>query len=70
MKEIELWAGRDKDGKLYLYEKKPLKRGTAWIEPALPVGFCLRLDEALFPEIQWSDEKPTKVKLTICNNLS
>lgn len=64
MKEIELWAGRDKDGKLYLYEKKPLKRGTAWIE-AFPVGFCLRLDKAFFPEIQWTDEKPTKVKLTI-----
>ena len=51
MKEIELWAGRDKDGKLYLYEKKPLKRDSAWIE-SLPVGLCLRLDEALFPEIQ------------------
>lgn len=65
MKEIELWAGRDKDGKLYQYEKKPIKIGTVWIESSLPVGFCLRLDKALFPEIQWTDEKPTKVKLVI-----
>ena len=65
MKEIELWAGRDKDGKLYLYERKPLKIGTVWAEFSFPVGFCLRLDKALFPEIQWSDEEPTKVKLTI-----
>lgn len=65
MNEIELWAARDKDRKLYLYEKKPLKRDTAWIKSALPVGFCLRLDEALFPEVQWSDEEPTRVKITI-----
>ena len=61
MIEIELWAARDKDGKLFLYRLKPLKDLTVWYSPV----FSLELGRTLFPEVQWSDEEPTKVSITI-----
>ena len=30
MKEIELWAARDMDGKLFLYRDKPIKDKFVW----------------------------------------
>ena len=61
MNEIEAWAARDKDGRLYLYRDKPIKDKFVWYSP----GFNLLLPSASFPEVQWSDEEPTKVKITI-----
>ena len=61
MKEIELWAARDMDGKLFLYKLKPLKDLTVWYSS----GFSLALGITPFPEIKWSDEEPTRVKITI-----
>ena len=61
MNEIELWAARDKDGKIYLYRDKPIKDKFVWYSP----GFSLRLTSASFPEVQWSDDEPTKVTITI-----
>ena len=63
MNEIELWAARDLDGKLFLYRFKPLKNHSVWYS----TGFSLALGRTPFPEIQWSDEEPTKVKLVINN---
>lgn len=61
MNEIELWAARDKDGMLYLYRDRPIKDKFIWYSP----GFSLVLASASFPEVQWSDDEPTKVKLVI-----
>ena len=61
MNEIELWAARDMDGKLFLYRLKPLKDLTVWYSP----GFHLALASASFPEVKWSDDEPTKVSITI-----
>ena len=61
MIEIESWAARDMDGKIFLYRDKPLKDLTVWYSP----GFSLVLASASFPEIKWSDDEPTKVKITI-----
>ena len=61
MNEIELWAARDKDGKLFLYRDKPIKDKFVWYSP----GFSLVLASASFPEIKWSDDEPTRVKITI-----
>ena len=61
MNEIELWAARDMDGKLFLYRDKPIKDKFVWYSP----GFSLVLASASFPEIKWSDDEPTKVKITI-----
>ena len=61
MIEIELWAARDMDGKLFLYRDKPIKDKFVWYSP----GFSLVLASASFPEVKWSDDEPTKVKITI-----
>ena len=61
MKGMEAWAARDMDGKIYLYRYKPIKDKFVWYSP----GFHLALASASFPEVQWSDEEPTKVKITI-----
>ena len=61
MNEIELWAARDMDGKLFLYRDKPIKDKFVWYSP----GFSLVLASASFPEIKWSDDEPTRVSITI-----
>ena len=61
MTELEGWVARDMDGKLFLYKLKPLKDLTVWYSP----GFSLALGRTPFPEIKWSDDEPTKVKLVI-----
>ena len=61
MIEIESWAARDMDGKLFLYRDKPIKDKFVWYSP----GFILVLASASFPEIKWSDDEPTRVKITI-----
>ena len=61
-----MWLARDKDGELAMYENKPFKdkRAEQWI-PVGWFGWCEFLPKNWFPEVQWSDEKPTKVKLVI-----
>ena len=61
MKEMEAWAARDMDGKLFLYRDKPIKDKFVWYSP----GFSLALGRTPFPEIKWSDDEPTKVSITI-----
>lgn len=64
MNEIELWAARDKDGKLFLYLRKPEKKFGLWVMPDLGIDY-IKLGRELFPEVQWSDKEPTRVKITI-----
>ena len=59
----EMWLARDKSGYLYLYKGKPIKYSTYWRRP-LPKDM-IKLENGLFPEVQWSDEEPTTVKLVI-----
>ena len=63
MEEI-MWLARDADGSLYLYYgyEKPYKDKTHW--DSLTSDY-LELDKDMFPEVKWSDEEPTKVKLVI-----
>ena len=63
MEEIEMWLARDKDGKLAMYENKPFKgdREGQWSLG----GEWDFLPENWFPEVKWSDDEPTKVKLVI-----
>lgn len=63
MKEIEAWAARDENGMLCLYIEKPRKLDNQWhSDYASSIGL---LGYECFPEVKWSDEEPTKVKLVI-----
>ena len=63
MEEIEIWLARDEDESLYLYYgQKPVKGSYSWYNGT--TGYC-EIKKSSFPEVQWSDEEPTKVKLVI-----
>ena len=62
MKTLEAWVARDKDGMLYLYTAKPQKMSDSWY--ADKVGY-VKLDDSFFSEVQWSDEEPKGIKLSI-----
>ena len=58
-----IWVARDKNGSLFLYvNQKPSKEEIIWDDD---YDHYIELDGSLFPEVQWSDEEPTKVKLVI-----
>ena len=61
---IELLAARDKDGMICLFsiENPPKKVDSCW---ANDLGEFIEIDGSLLPEVQWSDEEPTKVKIVI-----
>ena len=66
-KGVDLWVARNKNGSLFLHvDQKPYKEGNWW-----ELGFSdyyFNLDPNLFPEVKWSDDEPTKVKLVIDKN--
>ena len=64
---VQACMARDKDGTLYLYvgNNYPRRGYTYWTTDD---GDSLQIDPNLFPEVQWSDEEPTKVKLVIDKN--
>lgn len=61
----EMWLARDEDNTLYFHgiskPKKEAKRGI-WKSDELTPYF---INPDSFPEVQWSDAEPTKVKLVI-----
>ena len=61
-KTIEAWVARDENGSLYMYTAKPQKKRDYW--HAAGVGY-MKLDDSLFHEVQWSDEEPKEIKLSI-----
>ena len=62
MKALEAWVARDYDGSLYMYTAKPQKMSDSWY--ADKVGY-VKLDDSFFSEVQWSDEEPKEIKLSI-----
>ena len=66
--EQEMWLTRDKDDSLFLYIggiPKKNRLDNEWIAKELSITDAMLLDKDLFPEVQWSDSEPTKVKLEI-----
>lgn len=66
MKTLKAWVAMDKDGTLYLYTAKPQKISDNWY--AEKVGY-VKLDDRLFHDVQWSDEEPKEIKLSIRDNM-
>ena len=62
-----MWLARDKDNSLYLYiGNKPSKGFSEWSSKIIArTDNAVNLNDSLFPEVQWSDEEPTKVKFVI-----
>ena len=62
--EQEMWLARDENDNLHLHDTKPRKdtRRGMWISLEL-CPYLIYQDK--FPEVQWSDNEPTKVKLII-----
>lgn len=54
-----MWIARDKNGLLYLHEKKPVKTNYGWYNPK---GVTI-LPTDTFPEIKWEDEEPRELIL-------
>lgn len=62
-KGIEMWLARDKDDRLHVYRgEKPKRFLKTWSILSFDVS---PLPRQWFPEVQWSDEEPTRVKITI-----
>ena len=62
--EQEMWLTRNMDKSLYLsVGDKPIKQFSKW-SISVHADF-VELNRCLFPEVQWSDDEPTKVKLVI-----
>ena len=57
-----MWLARDKNNRIYLFEKKPEKDDEYW---TYDDGDYMELDVSSFQEVQWSDDEPTKVKIVI-----
>lgn len=63
----EMWLARDRYNGLFLYiGAAPTRRGgnEFWYFDQLKTT-SIQLPDALFPEVKWSDNEPTKVKLEI-----
>ena len=62
-KGIEMWLARDKDDRLHVYRgEKPKRFLKTWSNSSFDVS---PLPRQWFPEVKWSDDEPTKVKLVI-----
>lgn len=60
----EMWLTRDEDNTLGLsIRDKPIKQKTMWTISNNTL--FIKLDSSRYPEVQWSDKEPTKVKLVI-----
>lgn len=61
--ELKMWLARNKSNILWLFiGEKPKKEKNGWSNVS---NHCQIMYSNLFPEVQWSDDEPTKVKLVI-----
>lgn len=56
---IKGFVARDRNGKLYIYEERPIRYNEIWI------GGRFFLIDNLLPQVKWEDEEPTPVEITI-----
>lgn len=54
-----MWVVRDKDGRLWLCTKKPIKDPIQWIGG----GHIFTIQSDAFPEVKWEDPEPTELIL-------
>ena len=61
----QMWLARDKNNDLYIFidEVPPKKKREKWTGRTFST--IIEIPKRHFPEVQWSDDEPTKVKLVI-----
>ena len=68
IKEGYKYIARDKDGELYAFSSKPIRRETAWVVdiPPYPVDKLkdISLVSFIFPDIEWEDVEPFRIPYT------
>ncbi|WP_373780992.1 hypothetical protein [Jeotgalibaca porci] len=55
------YLARDFEGAIWAYKFPPVKTKTVWHENTLVGRVSEKIDDHSFPEVQWSDEEPTKI---------
>ena len=64
-KEVEIgFLARYKNNELWIYIKNQTRRDDGYLYCDDDTD-CMNIDGHFFPEVQWSDAEPTKVKLVI-----
>ena len=58
------WVARDKDGKVFIYNSKPIRLVSEFTFDGDSFGHCAELHNGLFPEITW-ENSPKKIKLIL-----
>ena len=61
--KVKVWIARDEDGSLYAYSNPPAKFEEHWELGGFSSN--LLLDESLFPEVKWEDDKPFEAYITL-----
>ena len=58
---MELWIARDKNGDIFLYEMKPIRKAEHFAR----CGRCIEVfNPYLFPEVTW-ENSPKKVEIKL-----
>lgn len=58
-----MWVARDKDGSLFIFNKKPYKLESSWGLINDPF-YCVEIDNNIFPEVKWEDKEPKELVLS------
>lgn len=64
--EVTMWAARDENGKLAVYNSKPdrYEKMRVWM-PHDRYDNYIYVSSDLFPSVKWEDAEPTEVVLTL-----
>jgi len=66
--KINLYLARDENGTLTLYFDKPMKFKDGHWRVFVQTSH-IELDKTWFPNVKWEDRKPTKVELTLTEDI-
>lgn len=59
-----MWIARDKNGRLFIYRKKPFKINSTMVWRTTHHCY-IQINRSEFPEVKWEDPEPTEVEIVI-----
>ncbi len=60
----KVWVARDKNNKLYMFNKLPIRSEEIWEPPMGPDIYVFQIPKEWFPELTWAD-KPKQMKFVL-----